>query len=45
MRAGKKLVARGVGEVRRLLRPARTGFYDYPDLGRVADYVFVMNWG
>ena len=23
----------------------RAGFYDYPNLGRVADYVFVMAWG
>jgi spore germination protein YaaH len=23
----------------------RSGFYDYAALGRVADYVFVMNWG
>ena len=23
----------------------RAGFYDYPQLGRVADYVFVMAWG
>jgi spore germination protein YaaH len=23
----------------------RSGFYDYPQLGRVADYVFVMAWG
>ncbi len=24
---------------------ARSAFYDYPGLGAVADYVFVMNWG
>jgi spore germination protein YaaH len=23
----------------------RSAFYDYPTLGRLADYVFVMNWG